>query len=312
MRKMDMIFGPVETDNLRIVADFGKKNHIPVISPFTDDPILLRENPYLIQMVPSQEIEFRNWAKFLTNFASDSIMIIDNGDSLEHRTVDFLKQEIFEEFANRQNFSALQLKEVIVNDSMEYDMSQFLVDSVKNIIIIPSTDEAYVSNILTALFLQVANYDIQVFGMSNWHKFQSIDLEYMHLMAMNYFTSFYVDYKKAAVMNFIRKFRQIFKTEPYRVSPRGYNLSMYGFDLMFNFATLLSNYRHDFTRCPVNQDYKPMLGPYLFRKAGEDGGFMNQFSIMIEYEKDFEIRQMIIDDSFYPAVTTEFSINPQK
>lgn len=312
MRKMDMIFGPVETDNLKIVADFGKKNRIPVISPFTDDQILLRDNPYFIQMVPSQEIEFRNWARFLTNYASDSMIIINNGDSFEHETIDFLKQEIFEELANRQNFNVLQLKEVIINDSAECDMSQFLVDSVKNIIIIPSTNEAYVSNILTALFLQAANYDIQVFGMSNWHKFQSIDLEYMHLMGMNYYTSFYVDYKKEAVKDFIRKFRQIYKTEPYRVSPRGYNLSMYGFDLTYNFATLLSNYRHDFTRCPVNPDYKPMLGPYLFRKAGEDGGFMNQFSIMIEYGKDFEIRQMIIDDSFYPAVTTDFSIKQKK
>jgi LysM repeat protein len=309
MRKMDLIFGPVETNNLKMVADFGKKNQIPVISPFTDDQMLLRDNPYFIQMVPSQEIEFRNWARFLTNFASDSLIIIHNGDSLERETIDFLKQEIFEELANRQNFNVLKLKEVIINDSAEYDMSQFLADSAKNIIIIPSTNEAYVSNILTALFLQVANYDLQVFGMSNWHKFQSIDLEYMHLMGINYFTSFYVDYKKKAVTDFIRKFRQVYKTEPYRVSPRGYNLSMYGFDLMYNFVSLLSYYRKDFTRCPVNQDYKPMLGPYLFRKAGEYGGFMNQFSIMIEYGKDFEIRQMIIDDSFYPDATTGYSRN---
>ncbi len=308
MRKMDLIFGPVEANNLKIVADFGKKYQIPVISPFTDDQMLLRDNPYFIQMIPSQEIEFRNWARYLTNFASDSLIIIHNGDSLERETIDFLNQEIFEELAYRQNFNVLKLKEVIINDSAEYDMSQFLADSVKNIIIIPSANEAYVSNILTALFLHVANYDLQVFGMSNWHKFQSIDLEYMHLMGMNYFTSFYVDYKKKAVTDFIRKFKKVYGTEPYRLSPRGYNLSMYGFDLMYNFATLLCYYRNDFTRCPVNQDYKPMLGPYLFRKAGENGGFMNQFSIMIEYGRDFEIRQMIIDDSFYPSTATDFSL----
>jgi len=306
MRKMDLIFGPVETDNLRKVADFGKKNQIPVISPFTDDQILLRDNPYFVQMVPSQEIEFKNWARFLTNYINDSIIIIYNGDSQERETIDFLKQELYEELANKQIFNDLKLKEVIINDSAEFDMAQFLADSAKNIVIIPSTNEAYVSNILTALFLQVANYNLKVFGMSNWHKFQSIDLEYMHLMGINYFTSFYVDYKKKAVINFIKKFKQVYNTEPYRVSPRGYNLSMYGFDLMYNFATLLSYYRKDFTRCPVNQDYKPMLGPYLFRKAGEDGGFMNQFSTMIEYRKDFEIRQVTIDDSFYPSTTNYY------
>jgi hypothetical protein len=183
-------------------------------------------------------------------------------------------------------------------------MDQFLTSGEKNIIIIPSTNEAYVSNILTALFFEVEKYDIRIFGMSNWHKFQSIDLEYLHLMSMNYFTSFYVDYTKESVIRFVKKFRQIYKTEPYRVSPRGYNLSMYGFDLMFNFTTLLSNYGKNFAQCPVNPDYKPMLGPYLFRKAGESGGYMNHFSIMIEYSKDLEIRQFIIDDTFYP-ITTE-------
>jgi len=307
MRKMDMLFGPVEPDNLRIVAEFGKKNQIPIISPFTDNQWLLRDNPYFIQMVPSQEIEFKNWARYLTNFASDTMIMIHNNDSLERETIDFLKQEIYEEFAYKQFFNGIKLKEVVINDSLEYDMSQFLDSAARNIIIIPSSNEAYVSNVLTALFLEVAHHDIQVFGMSNWHKFQSIDLEYLHLMDMKYFTSFYVDYTKYAVKDFIRKFRQIYHTEPYRVSPRGYNLSMYGFDLMYNFTTLLCNYRKDFTRCPVNPDYKPMLGPYHFRKAGENGGYMNQFSSMIEYRKDFEIRQLTIDDTFYPSSSRDLS-----
>jgi LysM repeat protein len=306
LENMDLIFGPVEPDNLKMVADFGNENHIPVISPFTDYQMLLRNNPYFIQMIPSMEIEFRNWARFLANYWGNTMIIIHNGDSLEYGTIDFLKQAMYEELAKREYYDELRLKEVIINDSAEYEMDQFLTSEDKNIIIIPSTNEAYVSNILTALFFEIENYDIRVFGMSNWHKFQSIDLEYLHLMMINYFTSFYVDYKKEAVMEFIKRFRQVYKTEPYRVSPRGYNLSMYGFDLMFNFTTLLSNYGKEFTPCPVNPDYKPMLGPYLFRKAGENGGYMNQFSIMIEYGKDLEIRQLIIDDSFYPSTRSDF------
>ena len=308
LRNMDLIFGPVEPEILRIVADFGHKYQIPVISPFTDAQSLLRNNPYFIQMIPSMEIEFSNWAKFLTNYWGNTIIIIHNGDSLEYRTIDFLKQEMYEQLARREFYDELHLKEVVINDSAEYEMNQFLTSEDKNVIIIPSTNEAYVANILTALFFEIENYDIRVFGMSNWHKFQSIDLEYLHLMAINYFTSFYVDYKKESVIKFIRKFREIYRTEPYRVSPRGYNLSIYGFDLMLNFTTLLSNYGKDFILCPVNPDYKPMLGPYLFRKAGEDGGYMNQFSIMIEYSKDFEIRQFIIDDSFYPTTHPEISL----
>lgn len=301
IEKMDLIFGPVEIENLKLVADFGKEHKIPVISPFTDTQWLLRDNPYFIQMIPSMEIEFRNWAKFLTNYWGNTMIMIYNGDSSEYRTINFLKQEIYEELARRSFYDALRLKEVVITDSADYEMVQFLTNEDQNIIIIPSSDEAYVSNMLTALFFALPEYDIRVFGMSNWHKFQSIDLEYMHQMRMNYFTSFYVDYKKESVINFIRKFRQVYRTEPYRVSPRGYNLSMYGYDLMLYFILMLSNYGEDFLSCPLNPDYKPMLGPYLFRKAGDAGGYMNQFSIMIEYGTDLDIKQLIIDDSFYPT-----------
>lgn len=301
LKDMDLIFGPVETENLKLVADFGKIHQIPVISPFTDLQWLIRDNPYFIQMIPAMEIEFRNWAKFLANYWGNTMIIIYNGDSVQYETIEFLKQEMFEELARRSFYDGLRLKEVIVTDSAEYNMNQFLTKEDQNIIIIPSSDEAYVSNILTALFFEIAEYNIRVFGMSNWHKFQSIDLEYLHQMRINYFTSFYVDYNKESVIKFIRKFKQVYRTEPYRVSPRGYNLSMYGYDLMFYFTSLLSNYGKEFISCPVNPGYKPMLGPYLFRKPGEQGGFMNQFSIMIEYGQDLEIRQHIIDDGFYPA-----------
>jgi hypothetical protein len=300
MKDMDLIFGPVENENLKLVADFAREHKIPVISPFTDSQWMLRDNPYYIQMIPSMEIEFRNWAKFLTNYWGNTMIIIYDGDSSEYTTIEFLKQEIFEELARRSFYDGLRLKEVIISDSSEYEMDQFLTNEDQNIIIIPSTDEAYVSNILTALFFEIPEYNIRVFGMSNWHKFQSIDLEYLHQMGINYFTSFYVDYKKESVKNFIKKFREVYRTEPYRVSPRGYNLSMYGYDLMFYFTSLLSNYGKEFISCPVNPEYNPMLGPYLFRKAGDNGGYMNQFSIMIEYGKDLEIRQLIIHDSLYP------------
>jgi LysM repeat protein len=301
LKNMDLIFGPVETENLKLISDFGKEHKIPVISPFTDSQWLLRDNPYFIQMIPAMEIEFRNWAKFLTNFWGNTMIIIYDGDSTEYETIEFLKQEMYEELARKSFYDGLRLKEVVITDSAEYEMNQFLTEEDQNIIIIPSSNEAYVSNILTALFFEIEEYDIRVFGMSNWHKFQSIDLEYLHKMGINYFTTFYVDYKKEAVLKFVRKFREVYKTEPYRVSPRGYNLSMYGYDLMFYFTSMLSDYGKDFISCPVNPEYKPMLGPYLFRKSGEHGGFMNQFSIMIEYSKDLEIRQLIIDDSFYPT-----------
>ncbi len=296
VKNLDLIIGPVGENNLKIVSEFGKNQRIPVVSPFTESSALLKNNHYLFQITPSLDIEFRNWAKYLADYWDNTMIIIHNNDSLETERINFLKQELYEQLAGRTYYDDVNIKEVIINDSASFEMEQFLTKEDRNIIVIPSTNEAYVSKILTSLFFLLNDYDIQVFGMSNWHKFQSIELEYMHQMEVQYYTSFFVDYKKGSVINFIRKFKKIYGTEPYLISPRGYNLSIYGFDLLFYFVSGLDKYGKSFISCPVNPDYIPMLGPYVFMKPGENSGFMNQYSTLIKYGKDLNITEVKIEE----------------
>ena len=302
MKNFDLIIGPVEEHNLKIISEFGRDQQIPVVSPFTEMSYLLKNNPYLFQITPSLNIELRNWVKYIADYWDDTMILIHNDASFEKEKINFLKQELYEQLAIRTYFDDVNIKEVIINDSVSFDMEQFLAKEDRNIIIIPSTNEAYVSKILTSLFFLLEDYDIKVFGMSNWHKFQSIELEYLHQMEVHYYTSFFVDYKKESVMDFIRKFRNIYGTEPFHVSPRGYNLSIYGFDLLYYFVTGVYRYGKSFISCPINPDYVPMLGPYAFMKPSRYSGFMNHYSEMIKYGKDLNIIRTKIEE---PSITIE-------
>jgi LysM repeat protein len=296
VQNLDLIIGPVEEKNLELISDYVKEQGIPVVSPFTEISSLIGHNSYYFQMIPSIEIEFRNWVNYLADYWDDTMILVYNGDTLEAEKINFLKQELYEQLSMRTYFGDVNIKEVIINDTVTIEMEQFLTKEDRNIIIIPSTNEAYVSKILTSLFFLLQDYDIRVFGMSNWHKFQSIDLEYMHQMEVHYYTSFYVDYNKESIIRFIRKFRKVYGTEPFHVAPRGYNLSIYGFDLLFYFASGLNKYGKQFISCPVNPDYEPMLGSYDFKKRGLSGGFMNQYSIMIKFGKDLNITELKIKE----------------
>ena len=296
VQTLDLIIGPVDEKNLKIVTDYMRETEIPVISPFTDISSLLKHNSCLFQMIPALEIEFRNWAKYLADYWDDTMILVYNGDTTEAEKVNFLKQELYEQLSQRTYFDDVNIKEVIISDSVSIEMEQFLTKEDRNIIIIPSNNEAYVSKILTSLFFLLEDYDIQVFGMSNWHKFQSIDLEYLHQMEVHYYTSFFVDYKKEPIINFIKKFRYIYGTEPFHVGPRGYNLSIYGFDLLYYFVSGLHKYGKQFISCPINPDYIPMLGPYAFIRPGSSGGFMNQYSTLIKYGKDLNIIELKVEE----------------
>jgi len=292
VKELDLIIGPVFKLNLEIVAEFGRQHRIPVVSPFTSCDKLLQYNPYLIQMLPSEDVEFKYWAEYISDYYDETLIIIHNGDSLEQEKINFLKQEIFENIAFQTYLIDVNFKEVIVNDSSMIDIEHALTQEKRNIVIIPSEDEAYVTNILTSLYFKLKDYDIQIFGMFNWQRFTNIDLEYLHELEVHYYTSFYVDYSNESILHFIKKYREVYHTEPYMVSPRGYNLSMYGFDIMYYFSSALAKYGSNFIQCPGGIDYQPMLGPYLLKRPSLYSGYINYFTTLIRYDKDLDVTML--------------------
>jgi LysM repeat protein len=60
MEEMDLIIGPVNFWNLELVADFARQHEIPMVSPFSSDREIVRYNPYIFQVTPSYDVEFKS------------------------------------------------------------------------------------------------------------------------------------------------------------------------------------------------------------------------------------------------------------
>jgi len=286
---LDLLIGPVNEQNVIKLAEYGREEKIPVVSPFTPCNKWLRYNPFLIQLFPSREVEFKGWADYLVEYYDETIILVSNGDSAELDQINYLKQELLERLAYQTFLSEVSLKEVIINDTTTFDIAHILTQDNRNIVVIPSDNEAYVGNILTSMYFLSKEYEIQIFGLPNWPKFKSIDLEYLHELDVHYYTTFYVDYTKSDVMDFIRTYREVFQTEPYHVSPRGYNLSLYGYDIFNYFCTLVSENGPGFVFQDVNSDYSPLLGPYDLRRRRRYDGLMNHHINLVHFMKNFDI-----------------------
>ncbi|MBL7113644.1 MAG: hypothetical protein ISS19_17025, partial [Bacteroidales bacterium] len=275
--------------NLIRLAEYGRDKNIPVVSPFTPCNELLRYNPFLIQLFPSREVEFKKWADYLVDYYDETIILVCNGDPAELDQINYLKQEMLERLAYQTFLSEVSLKEVIINDNTTFDIAHILTQDNRNIVVIPSDNEAYVGNILTSMYFLSKEYEIRIFGLPNWPKFKSIDLEYFHELDVHYYTSFYVDYTRTDVMKFIRTYREVFQTEPYHVTPRGYNLSLYGYDIFNYFCTVVSEYGTSFVFQDVRPDYIPLLGPYDLHRNRKYDGLMNHHIDLIHFMKNFDI-----------------------
>jgi LysM repeat protein len=291
MEEMDLIIGPVNFWNLELVAEFARKHEIPMVSPFSSDREIVRYNPYVFQMTPSYDVEFKRWAEYISDYYDKTIILVHDGDSAEYPKIHFLKDQIFLKISEKADLDDVIFKEVKMNDSIVVNMNHVLTQDGENLVIVPSDNEAYVSNVISPLYYLLDQYQIEVAGLPQWNGFRNIDLEYFHKLRMSYFTSFYVDYDKPEMKEFIKEFREIYYTEPYRVMPRGYNLSVYGYDLLSFFITGIAEYGKNIIYFADDMETDPILGPYDFERINDFGGHVNAYVSIIKFSPDLNIIQ---------------------
>jgi LysM repeat protein len=296
MEEMDLIIGPVNYWNLDLVAEFARNHEIPLVSPFNSGSEIVNYNPWVFQTTPTWEVEFRAWADYLSDYYDKTMILVHNGDTNDYERIRYLKNELFRRVSGKADLEDLVFKEVIMSDSVTIDMANVLNKEQGNLVIVPSDNEAYVSNVVSPLYYQLGEYDIQVSGMPQWNRFRNIDLVYFHNLNISYYTSFYMDFQKPEMKRFIERFFKSYGTEPYRISPRGYNLSVYGYDLVYTFISALREYGHNLIYFGEEIENDPILGPYRFRRISDYGGHVNTYISIVRYYPDLSVRKLELDD----------------
>lgn len=283
----DMIIGPVYSDDVKLVGQYAKNQGIKLISPLSTRSELAMENPSIIQVIPSEETEFKLFAKHIAQFRNKPVILFRDNDSLSLKQTWKLKKELLANFQSDSSWNPLNLRDYKINDSTIRKLGKILVHDSENIIIIASDNEPDVTELIGKLFLFSRVYKLTIYGMPSWQVWKRVDINYFHTMQMQYYTPFYVDYNNQHVKYFIKKCRNIYGFEPYEVTTKGYNFSMLGYDIGLYFISALEKYGHNFAPCLNNTETSSLLVPYYFVKTGE--GYTNQAIRIIRYNGDYTI-----------------------
>jgi LysM repeat protein len=291
----DLIIGPVYDDNFRIVSDYAKKHNINIVSPFPKEEQSISTNPNLIQIYPTRSTQLERYASYISRFNDKNMVLVHTGDSLYYPRIRRFKQKIFSYISRDTSLSDIRFKEVAYRDSMFY-LQQALNKGEQNIVIVPSQKEAFVSDVITNLnTLTKKDYNIRVFGYSQWKDFVNVNPEYFYNLNVSLFTPFHVNYKKPIVKRNIRKYRKQFKTEPSEYV-------FHGFDIGYYFFNALYKYGENFKNC-LHQ-YHPELchSNFLFYRENAALGIENISIYVLEYKADYTIEdfKLTIETPKYP------------
>lgn len=227
-----LIIGPYRSNTIKLVAEFGKRNGIPVVSPYSAASGIANENPYFIQVNPSLKAHCEAITRHVRErYPASQVVLVVRNQADELTRLKYF-QDANREFFTREDTS--RLREYIVSDNSadfnQIDVTPFLQGSEKMIFIVPSwASEPFVYSLLRKIKLAKTDLtDVAVYGMPAWMNYEQImDYDLFEDLDVHVSSSFYVDAFDEKVKDFNRRYYQKFGMLPKEESYIGYEVLNY-------------------------------------------------------------------------------------
>ena len=289
---MDLIIGPVYSQNLSIVAAYSGELGIPVVSPvplFNNSA--LSGNPTLFMANSSLEIAQRALSKKISEYYDHNIVFIHTDTARTDEDVMRFKNLIFNELSYKIPYDDIRFKEFIFYSRSMFDndsinrLSHALSENSKNIVIIASENAPIISETIQEIYGLSKKFDIKLFGYPEMRDLDNLDPKYFFDLDIMVYSPYWIDYSKLDVIKFTRVYRQKFLTEP---SEKSY--AWQGYDIAYYFLSGMSIYGKDFLLQPQIHYPDLLQTEYEFFRKDSSAGFENHRLFFVRYTKNYELK----------------------
>ncbi len=290
MQDMDLIIGPVHSANFKIASDFARNNRINIVAPFQ-----LREyskalsNPYVFIASPNENTEIANISTFLTKSYDKSVLMLHNGTAKEAEKIKLFRKNLILAALPYNDIHEIVFKSVNYKTGHKSSIENALSLGLYNIVIVPSNDQVFITDMVTKLNYLTKRYKIVLYGLHAWEKLRNIEISYLRNLRFHYGTSSYVNSKNQDVKIFKKRYKAYFNGIPSTYACMGYDISYY-------FMNLLKDYGKDFQFCvqsTSNKKYsKGLQYDFNFRRDIPFEGFENDWVRIVEIDKELELHKV--------------------
>ncbi len=284
LSKMDLIIGPVYSNNYSVVNEFSKKNKINVVSPLSNKIEVIENNPFVFQITPDNKTVLEYTAMHIAMNTDTSVVFIINNGTKEQK----LLADTFKYFLsiNVDNVDSLRCKDVTFSKFIT-PYQQNLLPEIHNIVVITSTDEVEVSAILNNLnsLVAVSKYKITVYALPVIAGFTKLQSDWIANLNIHFASMTYKDLDNWKTREFRNNYNSKFGSYPTMYAYMGYDISYY-------FISALRLYGKYFQFCLGENDEFMQKGIFMkfdFERCNETGGFENRGHYMLYYNDNMEL-----------------------
>ena len=299
LRNMDLIIGPVYSDNLAVVASYAGKMGIPVVSPVQlEKNSVLSNNPFLFLSTSSLEVAQQSMAVRMKDFAGSNFVIIHSGSEEEARGAERIRRLIVDNVSQRIDPSEIRIRDIVFysrsiygNDSINR-LAHSLSDKNGNVVIIASEEPPVMSETITNIHALSRKYPMDVFGYPGMRYLDNLDHKICFDLGLMIYSHYWIDYSQKDVTRFNKVFREKFLTEPPEIS-----YAWQGYDVLYYFLSGMAIHGKDsFLSHPQIHNPDLLHSEFDFRRRNPGDGFENQKLYLIRYSKNYELELVGADN----------------
>jgi len=276
--KSDLIIGPVYANDIGSTIAYFRNSDVKIVSPLDGNAeIWVSSYPHLFQVQPTLKSQQESLLKYLDPHHASVWIISEEG---EQQVAPGLRSILDNNLISYRHFSY----DVLQGREVTEVLREALGMNERNQIIIASQNEAFVSDAVRNLHLLNA-YDsipVELFGLSRWRNFETLDLNALHQLKVILPLSVYADYSANEVKAFVRNFRTIYDGEPSQYAFQGYDVMLYFLNAMFLYGP-------DFEYCLQDLQIPLLQNHFSFTRQSPEDGYSNTGIRMIRYMPDFTV-----------------------
>lgn len=240
-KNSNVIVAPFHKEQVKAVADYGKRKQIPVVSPWLVSSTVTKENPYYIKLMPDiTEYYFAIMEDISRRFNKNQLVLI--GDKGDRNKLDYLQELASTLFTDLEEGEKVQ--EFIVNtDSLANGVTAF--DNIFNrrdtlVVLIPNysgSDESFLYGCVRRLSVEKGDTPVVVYGMPILLNSDRMEYDYFYglnmCVARSKFVDKYDNRVKAFERDFIARFGSIATEDAYE----GYDMMMFLGESLWKYGT---------------------------------------------------------------------------
>lgn len=278
----DIVIGPVSAGDLAKTLD-KCPDHTFIVSPLDHRAeYLASEHANFIQ-VPTPSLllyeDLAEWIREDRQSEDEKVIVIYEKGARNIETMGVMSTILEKDGIPFSTFSY----SILEGRDVQEPLMQMMNQNAANRVLVMSESEAFVNDVVRNLNLLIhSEYDVVLYGPSKIRSFETIEVDNLHNTRLHTSIAYYVDYDDPAVMDFVRKYRALYNTEPTPYAFQGYDIASY-------FLGMVSEYGKDWTARLETNEKEMLQADFRFIKEEGKKGCVNSGIRRIVYGPDYSI-----------------------